>query len=92
DLEARRQNEAFDALIRFQAKRAHEYYVKAEEAFTREDARALVAAEIMRGIYSKLLDKMERDGFRVLERRYSLGKARKIAIVFARLLKAWVGA
>ena len=91
DLDARRQNEAFDALIRFQAVRAREFFAKAKEAFTREDARALVAAEIMREIYSGLLDKMEAGGFRVLEKRYSLAKPRKIAIVFRHLLKAWMG-
>lgn len=89
DLDARRQNEAFGELIRFQAGRAREFYGLAEEAFSHEDARALVAAEIMRNVYKKLLDKMERDGFRVLERRYSLGKAHKLAVVARGLLASW---
>lgn len=90
DLDARKQNEAFDALIRFQAGRAREFYSLAEAAFTREDARALVAAEIMREIYGNLLDKMERGGFRVLERRYSVGKIGKLAAIARNLLSAWL--
>ena len=90
DLEARRQNDAFDALIRYQAQRAREFYRLAEAAFTREDARALVAAEIMRNVYKKLLDKMERDGFRVLERRYALGKAGKAAAIATTLLAVYL--
>jgi len=91
DLEARRQNEAFNALIRFQAQRAREFYALAEAAFTREDARALVAAELMRGVYKKLLDKMERDGFRVLEKRYSPGRGAKLAVVFRAMLTVFLG-
>lgn len=86
DLEARKQNEAFDALIRFQAGRAREFYSLAVAALTREDVRALVSAEIMRKIYKSLLEKIEGDGYRVLERRYSLGKISKMAIVIRTLL------
>jgi phytoene synthase len=86
DLEARRQNGAFDGLIRFQAARAREFYTLAEAAYTGEDARALVAAEIMRNIYKNLLDKMERDRFHVLEQRYSLGKMGKLAVILLTLL------
>ncbi len=81
DLDARRQNEAFDKLIKFQSARAREFYTLAEAAFTGEDARALVAAEIMRNIYKKLLGKMESGGFRVLEQRYSIGKPGKFAVI-----------
>jgi phytoene synthase len=90
DLHARRQNEAFDQLIRFQAARAREFYALAESAFTADDARALVAAEIMRNIYKKLLDKMERGGFRVLDGRYSIGKAGKLAVIARTVLSVYL--
>ena len=41
----------------------------------------MVAAEIMRGIYARLLEKMRRDRFRVFGPRYRLSRAQKLAIV-----------
>ncbi len=86
DLAARKQNAAFHELMEFEAKRAREFYASAVAELPPEDARGMVAAEIMHSVYKKLLDKMERDGFRVLEQRYSLGKARKIGVV----ARAWL--
>lgn len=86
DLRLGKQNAAFDQLIRFQAQRAREFYKRAASELPPEDARSLVAAEIMQRVYSTLLDKMERDGFRVLEKRYAHGKLRKTAIVASVLL------
>lgn len=85
-LAAHEQDAAFDQLIRFEAQRAREFYKLAEQAFTATDAKALIAAEIMRNIYKTLLKEMERTGFRVLEKRYSLGKPRKLAIVLRTVL------
>ena len=53
----------------------------------KSDAKALVPAEIMRAIYHALLEKMKRDGFKVFDRRYSLSKARKMAILSKHLLR-----
>lgn len=39
-----------------------------------DDRAALRSAELMRRIYSAILDEMERDGYRVISKRYRLGK------------------
>jgi phytoene synthase len=87
DLRAGKQNDAFDRLIRFEAERTREFYNRATAELPPEDARSMVAAEIMHRVYRTLLDKMERDGFRVLEKRYAHGKWKKATIV-ARVLLA----
>ena len=87
DLRLGKQSAAFDCLIRFEAQRARDFYARAVAELPPEDARSMVAAEIMHRVYRTLLDKMERDGFRVLEKRYAHGKWRKTGIV-ARVLLA----
>jgi phytoene synthase len=81
DLRAVTHNPAFEELIRFEAVRAREYYGLAESALPPEDAGNMVAAEIMRRVYKKLLNKIERGGFHVLEQRNSLGKIEKTGII-----------
>lgn len=76
----------FLKLMSFEADRADRYYREAEEALPEDDRRAMVAAEIMREIYGSLLDKMRGDGFRVHAQRYSLSKARKMAIFSKHLM------
>jgi phytoene synthase len=88
DLAASRHNEAFLALMRFETARARGFYAAAKKALPAGDRRALVAAEIMHGIYRRLLDRMERDGYRVFGRRYSLGRLRKLSVITRALLKA----
>jgi phytoene synthase len=77
----------FRELLEFEAGRAREYYAGARQSLTAQDAKALLPAETMREIYSRLLDRMEGDGFRVLETRYRLSKVEKLAI----LLKKRIG-
>lgn len=86
DLLARRYNPAFVALMEFEAKRAHGFYQSALEALPAGDRRALRAAEAMRGVYFKLLKKIEADRFHVFEKRYRLNKAQKLAQLFRILL------
>jgi phytoene synthase len=52
-------------LLAFQAARAQRYYARAREALPREDARRLVAAEIMAGIYRGVLTRIEGSGYDV---------------------------
>ena len=47
------------ALLRHQAQRARDYYGRAARALPAEDARSLVAAEIMGAIYRAILDRIE---------------------------------
>jgi phytoene synthase len=87
DLDAGRRNEAFLALMDFESVRADEFYRAALIARPDEDRKALVAAEIMRAVYSRLLEKMRLDRWRVFDRRYSLGKLTKLWLV----LRGWLG-
>ncbi len=88
DLAASRRNEAFTSLMQFEAGRARELYVRAIAARPPADRRALTAAEIMRAIYFRLLERMERDGFQVFGQRYSLSRLEKIALIAAALLRS----
>jgi len=81
DLAAQRCDAAFRALMESEAQRAAQYFRAAAEGLPAADRKAMVAAEIMRGIYSRLLERMRRDGFRVFDRRYRLSRAIKAAIV-----------
>lgn len=85
DLAAKRYNAEFLALANFQADRALDFYKRAE--LPREDRQSMIAAEIMRGVYSAILRKMKRDGYRVLEKRYRLSGWEK-ALVIARTFAA----
>ncbi len=62
----------FRELMRFEATRAKERFANAVRLYPRRDRKALRASELMRLLYQTLLAKMERDGFRVLDRRYRL--------------------
>ena len=86
DIVAKRHNAAFLALMDFEAERAAGFYRAAVAAFPRSDRRALVAAEIMRAVYGRLLSKMRTDRWRVFDHRYSLGKLTKLWLVLRGLL------
>ncbi len=79
-------NRAFAALMNFQAERAFEFYARAEAALPGPERRAMIAAEIMRTIYKKLLRRMQRDRFRVFTRRYRLNRLEKAMCVIRVLL------
>jgi phytoene/squalene synthetase len=73
--------------MEFQAARALKHYAAARASLPESERRVMVAAEIMREVYSTLLDRMADDGFRVWERSYRLSRGRKVwlaATVFAR--------
>lgn len=88
DLAAGRRNDAFLALMRFEAQRAREFYAAAIAARPAADRRALTAAELMRAIYSRLLERMERDEFRIFGHRYSLSRAEKLWLIGTAILRA----
>ena len=51
----------------------------------------MVAAEIMRAVYRRLLDRMQRDGFRVFTQRYSLSKLEKLTLIVTTSLRCRFG-
>ncbi len=71
----------FAGLMTFETKRARAHYAAAAAALHPADRSALVAADIMRRTYEKLLNRMEADSFRVFEKRYRLSKWEKLWIL-----------
>ncbi len=86
DIAAHRRNDAFHALMNFEAERARVLYKATQDAIPPEDRKALVASEIMRAVYKRLLDIMQPDGFQVFDRRYRVGKWMKLWLVFKEVL------
>ncbi len=71
----------FARLMKHEATVARAHYGEARRILAdlpRTDRRALRSAELMRRIYTRILDTMERDGFRVFGTRYRLGKCRML--------------
>jgi phytoene synthase len=64
--------------MHYQASRAAQLFSEALQLLPPSDRQPLMAAEIMRSLYQRLLEKMEEDDFRVFDRRYRLSKARKL--------------
>jgi 15-cis-phytoene synthase len=87
DLATRTYDQRFVRLMQFEADRAREYFRRAAAALPAEDRRAMVGAEIMGAIYRALLEKMERDHYRVFIRDYRLSKPAKFLHVARQLLK-----
>jgi 15-cis-phytoene synthase len=77
----------FRALMEFQCERARHLYREAEEALAPEDRASLLSAEAMRAIYSALLERIARTGFRVLDHRVRLSTPHKLYLVG----RAWAG-
>jgi phytoene synthase len=78
-------NVAFTQLMSFEAERAREYYAQAVAYLAPEDRRTLAAAEAMRLIYHRLLDKLAARRFNVFDTRVTLATVGKIGLV----LFAW---
>lgn len=69
----------FRELMKREAARAWGFYREAVRHLSPEDRASMKSPELMRRIYSAILRKMERDSFRVFEKRYRLSKFRMAA-------------
>lgn len=79
----RRYSPRFDGLMAFQCKRAHEFYDKARailESLPRADRQSLTPAEMMRGVYERILLRIEQAGYRVFDSRISVPPVSRLAI------------
>ncbi len=79
----------FQALMEYEASRAHHYYKRADAALKElppHERRALTVAEIMRGIYSRILDRVERSNYQVFGPRISLTTTQRVVIA----LRIWL--
>ncbi|HSS70436.1 MAG TPA: presqualene diphosphate synthase HpnD [Casimicrobiaceae bacterium] len=72
DVLQRRNTPAFTALMAYQVARARSWHTRALAKLPRRDRRAQRPGLIMAAIYRRLLDQIERDDFRVLDRRIAL--------------------
>jgi 15-cis-phytoene synthase len=79
-------DEAVTALLRHQAARAREYYQRASRGLPRDDARRLVAAEIMSAIYRAILDEIELRDFDVFSEVVRIPNSQRLSIAF----RTWV--
>jgi|EndMetStandDraft_3_1072993.scaffolds.fasta_scaffold73778_2 15-cis-phytoene synthase len=79
-------NEAVTALLRHQAARAREYYQRASRGLPRDDARRLVAAEIMSAIYRAILDEIELRDYDVFSEIVRIPNSQRMSIAF----RTWV--
>lgn len=73
----------FAELMRFECARAREFYQKARQAadaLPADDRRALTVAEIMRGVYARILGRIETSEYRVFGPRVSLAPSYRLAI------------
>lgn len=89
-------NENFIELMRFETRRAREYYHKARMALRPDERVTMFAAEIMDAIYYRLLEKIELNDFNIFKRKVRVAAVHKIMIaakywlstrVFVRRLK-----
>ncbi|MET0345543.1 MAG: presqualene diphosphate synthase HpnD [Casimicrobiaceae bacterium] len=72
----------FRALMQFEAARARSWYDRAYAQLDPADRRAQRPGLIMAAIYRTLLTEIERDGYRVLDRRIALTPLRKLWIAW----------
>ena len=75
------------ALLEFECARAKEYYRRASASLPPVDARSLVAAEIMGGIYFEILQRIERAGYDVFRERIRVPRPYRALIA----LRLWAG-
>ena len=80
-LRKRTYNASFFRLMQFQAERAHAFFREARRLLPAEDRRSMVAAEGMRAIYYALLQRMQKDRFRLFEKSYRLNRLEKAMII-----------
>ena len=83
DLRAGQVTDGVRRLLAHESGRAREYYVRARQLLPAEDARSLVAAEIMRGIYRSVLERIERAGYDVFGEVIRVPRSRRAVIAAA---------
>ena len=81
-------NEAFLRLMRFETERTRAFFIAAEREACRLDRWRILAAEIMGGIYCRLLDRIEASGFDVFTREIRVPRAERVWLAGRTLLAA----
>ncbi|MEM6910114.1 MAG: squalene/phytoene synthase family protein [Verrucomicrobiota bacterium] len=83
DLFTRLHDERFVQLMEFEYAQASRLYQEASELLHPDDRQNMLPAEVMRKIYSGILEKMRHDRFRVFEQRYRLSKLHMAWLIFS---------
>ncbi len=78
-------------LVAFECERARAYYDRARRGLPREDARSLVAAQVMGAIYFDLLRRIERSGYDVFSRVARASRPRRAWIALATWTRTMLG-
>lgn len=94
ELLARTYSPSFRELMQFQTERAKSYYDKANRAIRQmpaEDRLALTPAEIMRGVYSRILDRIIASDYRVFGPRITVAPAHRLALAAGIWLRCRLG-
>ena len=79
----RQESTELRTLLHFETARAHEYYAKAQAAFEAlpaQDQRSLTVSEIMRAVYVRILQKLERPKHRIFGPRARLATTHRLAV------------
>jgi len=71
-------NDSFIELMKFECKRAREYFEKANDCFNPEDRKLLFPARIMQKIYFNILRKIEKMNYNVFKKKAKVSKFKKI--------------
>lgn len=79
-------NDNFVELMRFESRRAREYYHKARAALRPDESITMFAAQIMDAIYYRLLEKIEIADYNVFQGKISVSTSHKILIA----LRLWM--
>ena len=74
-------NQSFRSLMAFEAARAREYFERGRMLYPLLDRRSRACPKTLESVYSRLLDRMEAEDFPVFEKRVSISRASKIALM-----------
>ena len=91
DLRRGQVTELVAALLQFECERAHDYYRRAAAQLPAGDARSLVAAEIMGGIYFAILQRIEAANYDVFSRRIRVPRPVRAMIALRLWLRTLLG-
>jgi 15-cis-phytoene synthase len=78
-------------LLRHQGTRARDYYRRASSSLPRDEARRLVAAEIMSGIYQAILGEIERRQYDVFSTKVRVSRPRRALIALRVWMRTMIG-
>lgn len=80
-------NDSFVELMKFECKRARDYFEKANDCFHHEDRRLLFPARIMHKIYFNILEKIEKMNYNVFHKKARVSKITKLYYTFGVFMK-----